>query len=298
MRKLVHLSDLHFGRVDYSIIEPLIQTITEMKPDLLVVSGDLTQRARSHQFQEARRFLDRLPGPQIIVPGNHDVPLHNVFARFLQPLDKYKRYITDDLQPFYADEEVAVLGINTARSLTIKDGRINEEQIAGIRERLCALDDRVVKIIVTHHPFDLPEGHDEDELVDRAELAMEALASCGADVLLAGHLHVSHTGHTSTRYKIAGHSALVISAGTATSTRGRGETNSFNVIRAQHPHIKVERLAWHAQRQAFAPSSDEDFQHTSDGWVRLTDEVSAGIVYSDKSDGLQSNDPLNKETDG
>lgn len=295
MRTLVHLSDLHFGRVDYSIIEPLVQTITELKPDLLVVSGDLTQRARSHQFQEARAFLDRLPGPQIIVPGNHDVPMHNVFARFLQPLDKYKRYITDDLQPFYADEEVAVLGINTARSLTIKDGRINEEQIAGIRERLCALDDHVVKIIVTHHPFDLPEGHDEDELVDRAELAMEALASCGADVLLAGHLHVSHTGQTSTRYKIAGHSALVISAGTATSTRGRGETNSFNVIRAQHPHIKVERLAWHPERRAFAPSSDEDFKHTQDGWVRLTDEVSAGIVYSDKSDGLQSNDPLNLE---
>jgi 3',5'-cyclic AMP phosphodiesterase CpdA len=292
MRTLVHLSDLHFGRVDYSIIEPLVATITELKPDVVVVSGDLTQRARSRQFQEARAFLDRLPAPQIIVPGNHDVPLHNVFARFLQPLDKYKRYITDDLQPFYADEEVAILGINTARSLTIKDGRINEEQIAGIRERLCALDDKVIKIIVTHHPFDLPEGHDEAELVNRAELAMEALASCGADVLLAGHLHISHTGHSSTRYKIAGHSALVVSAGTATSTRGRGETNSFNVIRAQHPHIKVERLAWHPERRAFAPSSDEDFQHTADGWVRLTDEVSAGIVYSDKSDGLQPSAPV------
>src|SRR5215207_1145789 len=172
MRTLVHLSDLHFGRVDYSVIEPLIATITELKPDVVVVSGDLTQRARSHQFKEAREFLDRLPSPQIIVPGNHDVPLHNVFARFLQPLDKYRRYITDDLQPFYADEEVAILGINTARSLTIKDGRINEEQVAGIRERLCELSDEVIKIIVTHHPFDLPEGHNEAELVDRAEIAM------------------------------------------------------------------------------------------------------------------------------
>jgi 3',5'-cyclic AMP phosphodiesterase CpdA len=297
MRTLVHLSDLHFGRVDYSIIEPLVQTITELKPDVVVVSGDLTQRARSRQFQEARKFLDRLPSPQIIVPGNHDVPLHNVFARFLQPLDKYRRYITDDLQPFYADEEVAILGINTARSLTIKDGRINEEQVAGIRERLCTLADEVIKIIVTHHPFDLPEGHDEGELVNQAEMAMEALASCGADVLLAGHLHVSHTGHSSTRYKIAGHSALVISAGTATSTRGRGETNSFNVIRAQHPHIKVERLAWQPERAAFTPASDENFKHTPDGWVPITDEVAAGIVYAEESDGLQSNDPLNKEKD-
>lgn len=297
MRTLVHLSDLHFGRVDYSIIEPLISTITELKPDVLVVSGDLTQRARSHQFKEAREFLDRLPSPQIIVPGNHDVPLHNVFARFLQPLDKYKRYITDDLQPFYADDEIAIIGINTARSLTIKDGRINEEQVAGIREQLCHLADEVTKIIVTHHPFDLPEGHNETELVDRAEMAMAALASCGADVLLAGHLHISHTGHSSARYKIAGHSALIISAGTATSTRGRGETNSFNVIRAQHPHIKVERLAWKPERAAFLPSSNESFQHTSDGWVRLTDEVAAGIVYAEGSDGLQSNDPLNQAGD-
>lgn len=297
MRTLVHLSDLHFGRVDHTIIEPLISTIKELKPDVVVVSGDLTQRARSHQFKEAREFLDRLPAPQIIVPGNHDVPLHNVFARFLQPLDKYRRYITDDLQPFYADEEVAILGINTARSLTIKDGRINEAQVAGIRERLCSLADEVIKIIVTHHPFDLPEGHDEAELVNRAEMAMEAMASCGADVLLAGHLHVSHTGHSSARYKIAGHSALVISAGTATSTRGRGETNSFNVIRAQHPHIKVERLAWQSERASFAPSSNENFKHTADGWVRITDEVAAGITFDKKSDGLQSNDPLNSAQD-
>lgn len=295
MRTLVHLSDLHFGRIDHSIIEPLISTITELKPDVVVVSGDLTQRARSHQFKEARAFLDRLPSPQIIVPGNHDVPLHNVFARFLQPLDKYKRYITDDLQPFHADEEVAILGINTARSLTIKDGRINETQVAWIRERLCPLSDEVIKIIVTHHPFDLPEGHDEDELVNRAQMAMEALASCGADVLLAGHLHISHTGHSSARYKIAGHNALVISAGTATSTRGRGETNSFNVIRAQHPHIKVERLSWQPERSAFAPSSNENFQHTADGWVRIPDEVAAGITFDKKSDVLQPSDPQQQE---
>ena len=207
MRTLVHLSDLHFGRVDYAVLEPLVACVNELKPDVVVVSGDLTQRARSQQFKEAREFLDRLPSPQIIVPGNHDVPLHNAYARFFQALDKYKRYITDDLEPFYADEEVAILGINTARSLTIKYGRINEEQVAAIHNRLCAFRDEVTKVIVTHHPFDLPEGHDEDELVGRAELAMEAIAKCGADVLLAGHLHVSHTGQSSARYKIAGHSA-------------------------------------------------------------------------------------------
>jgi 3',5'-cyclic AMP phosphodiesterase CpdA len=283
MRTIVHLSDLHFGRIDEALLEPVIATVAEVKPDVVVVSGDLTQRARSQQFKEAREFLDKLPSPQIIVPGNHDVPLHNVFARFLQPLDKYKEFITDDLEPFYSDEEVAILGINTARSLTIKDGRVNEAQIAAIRDRLCPFPDEVAKIIVTHHPFDLPEGHREDELVDRAQLAMEAIANCGADVLLAGHLHISHTGHSSARYKIAGHNALVVSAGTATSTRGRGETNSFNVLRVKHPFINVERLSWQPERGAFIPSSTEHFRHTSDGWTRVPDEMAAEIDYSDKA---------------
>lgn len=282
MRTLVHLSDLHFDWVDKTIIEPVIRTVTTLEPHVVVVSGDLTQRARSHQFQEAREFLDALPSPQIIVPGNHDVPLHNLFARFFQPLDKYKRYITDDLEPFYSDEEVAILGINTARSLTIKDGRVNEEQVAAIRDRLCPFGDEITKIIVTHHPFDLPEGHHERELVNRAEMAMEAIASCGADVLLAGHLHISHTGHSSARYKIAGHSALVVSAGTATSTRHRGEPNTFNVIRVKHPYINVERLAWQPERREFAPSSNEHFRHTPDGWTRVPDEMAADIIYEDE----------------
>jgi len=269
MRTLVHLSDLHFGRVDQSLIQPLIDSVGEIKPDLVAVSGDLTQRARAYQFREARAFLDRLPQPQIVVPGNHDVPLHNVFTRFLQPLEKYQRYITEDLQPFFADDEIAVIGVNTARSLTIKGGRINEIQVARVREKLCSFRDEVTKVVVTHHPFDLPEGHHERDLVGRARLAMISLAECGADLFLAGHLHISHTGHTAKRYKIHGHSALVVQAGTASSTRGRGEANSFNVVRVGHPEIAVERFVWQAEKAVFSVASLEDFRHTADGWIRV-----------------------------
>ncbi len=291
MRTIVHLSDLHFGRIDATIVAPLTETVNALKPDVVVVSGDLTQRARSAQFQEAREFLDTLPRPQIIVPGNHDVPLYNVFRRFVEPLDKYRRFITDDLEPFYADAEIAVLGINTARSLTVKDGRVNEQQVARIRERLCPYADEVTKIIVTHHPFDVPEGHTEADLVGRAQMAMETLAGCGADVLLSGHLHLSHTGHTAQRYKISGYSALVVQAGTATSTRGRGEANSFNIVRVKHPYINVERQSWAAERGAFTPAASEHFQHTPDGWARLSDEVAAGISYTDSTDALQPHAP-------
>jgi len=189
MRSIVHLSDIHFGRLNHEVVDPLVETIKQINPDLVAVSGDLTQRARSHQFKEARAFLDRLPNPQIVVPGNHDVPLHNVWMRFMQPLDKYRRFITEDLRPVHQDEEIAVIGLNTARSLTIKGGRINESQVAWMREKLCDLDEKIVRIVVTHHPFDLPEGHDERDLVGRARMAMETLASCGADIFLAGHLH-------------------------------------------------------------------------------------------------------------
>jgi 3',5'-cyclic AMP phosphodiesterase CpdA len=269
MRTIVHLSDIHFGRVDPLLVPPLIKAVNRSNPDLVAVSGDLTQRARSHQFKEAREFLDALPRPQIVVPGNHDVPLYNIFARFLEPLAKYRRHINDDLRPFYHDDEIAVLGVNTARSLTIKGGRINEEQIEWMRDRLCPLGDRLVKVVVTHHPFDLPEGHDERNLVGRARLAMEGLASCGADLFLAGHLHVSHTTHSASRYKIKGHSALVVQAGTAASTRGRGEANSFNVIRVARPHITVERFDWQPGRADFLLASTEHFVHTEDGWSRV-----------------------------
>jgi 3',5'-cyclic AMP phosphodiesterase CpdA len=268
VRTIVHLSDLHFGRVNPLLLDPLIRVVREVDPDLIAISGDLTQRARTYQFQEARAFLDALPKPRIVVPGNHDIPLHNVFARFLEPLTKYKRYITDDLQPVYEDKEVAIVGVNTARSLVFKGGRINESQVSRLRDKFCSLGDDVVKVVVTHHPFDLPEGHDERDLVGRAKMAMTGLAECGADLFLAGHLHVSHTGHTK-RYNIHGYSALVVQAGTATSTRERGEANSFNLLRIAHPAITVEKYEWDGSTESFAVSTVEQFKHTADGWIRV-----------------------------
>ncbi len=275
MRIIVHLSDIHFGSLDPRVLSPLINSIKAINPNLVAVSGDLTQRAKSYQFKEAREFLDALPEPQIVVPGNHDVPLYNVFSRFLSPLDKYRRYITNDLRPTYFDDEIAVLGVNTARSWTIKGGRINEEQVSWLRDKLCPISDNVLKVVVTHHPFDLPEGHDERDLVGRARMAMDHLADCGADLFLAGHLHISHTTHSAKRYKIKGHSALVVQAGTATSTRGRGEANSFNVIHVNKESVVVERFEWHESAATFDAVSIERFIHTEDGWTRLKEDARA-----------------------
>ena len=267
MRTIVHLSDLHFGRVDAALLEPLRRTILDVKPHLVVVSGDLTQRARAGQFRAARAWLDTLPKPQLVVPGNHDVPLYNVFKRFVSPLRNYRRYIDENTDPHFADDEIAVSGINTARSLTFKGGRINDEQVERVLAQICKVPDEVTKIIVTHHPFDVPAHEKENQIVGRARMAIRKLAECGADLFLSGHLHASHTARTAERYKIAGYSALVVQAGTATSTRGRGESNSFNVILIDHPRVSVERHAWSPERGTFSLSRTETFEHTPKGWT-------------------------------
>jgi 3',5'-cyclic AMP phosphodiesterase CpdA len=270
VRTVVHLSDLHFGGVDRALIEPLTRCVRLLEPNVVVVSGDLTQRARAEQFIEARAFLDTLPKPQIVVPGNHDVPLYNLIKRFLAPLDNYRRYITNDLEPTYINEEIAIVGINTARSLTFKGGRISEEQVERVRAKLCNLPESVTKIVVTHHPFDLPPNWDKDHIVGRAPLAMQMFSRCGADILLAGHVHMSHTGDTTARYKIEGFSALVVQAGTATSTRGRGELNSFNVLRIVPGQVTVERYAWESQVNDFKMAGSETLERAHKGWLRKT----------------------------
>ena len=267
MRTIVHLSDLHFGRVDTRIIAPLVKCIASIKPDLVAISGDLTQRARRHQFQQASLFLARLPFRKLVVPGNHDVPLFNLAARVLDPFGGYRRWISPDLEPAYIDDEIAVIGLNSARGLiTGGRGRLNAQQIDAAVARLRPLAPAPVRVIVTHHPFDLPEGFHDEHLVGRASMAMQRFAEAGADLFLAGHLHVSHVGHSADRYDIAGHSALVVQAGTL-STRGRGELNTFNVLRVGRPEMVIERYSWHTGGLTFERSFEGTFRHTPDGWT-------------------------------
>jgi 3',5'-cyclic AMP phosphodiesterase CpdA len=263
---IAHLSDLHFGRVDSRVLPSLIETIASIGPDLVVVSGDLTQRARRAQFLEARRFLDRLPAPLLVVPGNHDVPLFNLAARFLDPLAGFRRHIQEDLEPVYESPPLIAVGLNSARTVPFHGGgRLNEQQVERAAARLIKAAPGAIKIVVTHHPFDLPATHGDQHLIGRSGMAMRRLADAGADVFLAGHLHVSHVGHTAARYQIAGHSAVVVQAGTI-STRQRGEVNAINVLRVDPAQIDVERHAWNDAGQTFEPSSNRTFRRTSEGW--------------------------------
>lgn len=123
---ILHLSDLHFGAINPEVLIPLIDKIHKLSPSLIVVSGDITQRARKQQFKAAQDFLMQLPYPQIVVPGNHDVPLYNLFARFFHPLQSFKKYISMESYPLFINEDVLVIGINSTKSFTFKHGTIRK----------------------------------------------------------------------------------------------------------------------------------------------------------------------------
>ncbi|MES2135826.1 MAG: metallophosphoesterase [Pseudomonadota bacterium] len=247
MTRLLHLSDLHFGAHDERLVEAVDRQADELKPDLIVISGDFTQRARTEQFREACEFLDGLRerGHDVIgVPGNHDVPLYDVLRRFLSPLARYRRFIDETLCPFVELPGVAVLGINTARALTFKDGRINADQVEFIRETFSRTPSEAVRILVTHHPlFALEVGEVAGRAIGRHDMALDAVEESGVDMLLAGHNHHASSQDASDLVTRAG-GVLVVQAGTATSTRVREQEQSFNRIDIAEGEVTITVHAW------------------------------------------------------
>ena len=269
MARLIHLSDLHFGAHEPQLVAAVEARVNEEKPDLVVVSGDLTQRARTEQFKEACEFLDRLreAGHDVLaVPGNHDVPLYDVIRRFLSPLTRYKRYIDDTLCPLHELPGVTVLGINTARSLTFSDGRVSREQMDFIRETFERTDPNALRVLVSHHPlFALPVGDtgDTKEAAGRSEMALEAAADAGVDMLLAGHHHTASSHNAQDLVTRAG-PALVVQAGTATSYRVRQEQQSFNRIDIDGDEVRLTLQSWSGD--SFVSSDAQVYRREGDHW--------------------------------
>ena len=267
MRIIAHLSDLHFGRIDAAILPALAAALAAARPDLLVISGDLTQRARVGEFQDARRFLDSLPYPRLVVPGNHDIPLYNLLARWLDSFRRFRQYIDPALEPLFVDAEMAVAGVTTVRSGTLKNGRINRGQTALIARQLAVEGSERVRIVVTHHPFDLPANGSPNDLIGRSQPAIAAFAESRVDIVLSGHLHGSLTSDSVVRYGNQRRQILLVQAGTATSTRRRGEENSFNIITLQHPMVTISRMAWDVTARCFKPAGSDAFRRDGDAWI-------------------------------
>jgi 3',5'-cyclic AMP phosphodiesterase CpdA len=266
VRRIAHLSDLHFGRHDPVLATAVAAELNAAPPDLTVISGDLTQRARRRQFAAARAFLAGLPRPILVVPGNHDVPLYDVTRRFLRPLARYRRYVCADTQPSFADAELAVLGINTARSATFSNGRISYAQADAVRAHFRHVPSERIKILVAHHPLMAPPAEPGLPVVGRTTMALAAIAEAGVHVVLCGHFHHAFTADLAAVHTAMRRSVLIIEAGTAISLRLRREPNSYNLIEVERDRLACTVRAWDGR--AFRTADEAQYEFADSRWMR------------------------------
>lgn len=263
MKRIVHVSDLHFGRDRPELLGPLQAAIGTLQPDLVIVSGDFTQRATDPQFAAAAAFIASLNRPVLTVPGNHDVPLHNLFIRVFLPWRRYRKWINRDLEPTWSDDEMVVIGVNTVNPFAWQRGWFRSRAIRKVCAAFKGSTGRRVHIVVAHHPLEhLPGEH--KSLMHNAGKGIQRLSECGADVVLSGHLH---SWRAALFPPVPGRlSALQVHAGTSLSDRLRGEVNDFNLLQVERDRITIIRHAFSDESATFHAISTNIFLRTPEGW--------------------------------
>ncbi len=241
MTHIIQLSDLHFGSNDIHITDELQKTVIALNPDVVVVSGDLTTRARTAEFLAAKEFLNALPGKQIIIPGNHDISLYNIFRRFYKPLRRFKKIIDLNTDPKFVNSEVIVIGLNSSRSFTIKGGNISGRQIQKVQEILRAVPRDIIKIVATHHPLEKMRSR-----------IIKQLRELGVKVFISGHMHRSGSAVED--------EIVFVRAGTATSVRYRSEPNSFNSLTVKNSELEVHTYTWDISTNKFIKADEKIYR--------------------------------------
>lgn len=268
MIRLLHLSDVHFGAVDDRLLPPMLALAHDLRPDVTVISGDLTQRARPAQFAAARAFVDQLPGPVLVVPGNHDMPLGNLGLRLLAPFARYRSTFGPELDPTLTLPGAVIQGVNTANPLVWKSGHLTRHSADRLTATFAAAPKDAMRIAVLHHaPVSAADGTPAD-MADPAAV-LGTLARAGTDIVLSGHTHMPHAGFAETAAGV-----LFLQVGTAISTRLKTDTNDFALI-----EIGTETVTQHAwlarQGESFVQSASARFLRSSTGWRAFPDAVQA-----------------------
>ena len=288
MITILHISDLHFGPPYYPEVgEALLGFATELAPDVIVASGDFTQRAKEIQFRQARMFLDRLPSvPRGVSTGNHDIPLYRVKERLLDPYRHYKTYISEDLDSVTHLPGAVIVAINsTAPRRGITNGRVHRWQLDFAREAFADTSDDVQRVIVSHHHFAPPPDFEGATAMPRAKRALDAFTRMRVDLILGGHLHRAYIGNSLDVYSGVDreHGIVIAQSGTSTSRRGRArerEKNTFNVLRLDQRLIRVTHYMYFDPAGGFVPTSRHIFFRG--GRPPLTaEEAEEGAFYFD-----------------
>lgn len=251
---LLHISDTHFGTEQAPVVEALVRLSRDLSPDLLVLSGDITQRARTEQFAAARRFVDRLGVPHLAIPGNHDIPLFNGIERLLFPYTKFQRAFGDMLEPSHDSADLLVLCVKTTRRLRHVEGQVSAAQIERVAARLRDARPGQLRVVVVHQPLHVEGAAETKHLLRGHATALQQWAEAGADVAIGGHIHLPYMRELAPAG--AGGARIVIAqAGTALSSRvRRGTPNSVNVIRHHTTDTAacvIERWDYRAPQGAF-----------------------------------------------
>jgi 3',5'-cyclic AMP phosphodiesterase CpdA len=259
LRRLLHISDIHFGPPHRGeVAEGVLALIASRSPDLVVISGDLTQRAKGEQFRDARRFVDRIQVPSLAVPGNHDVPMYRVWERLFDPFGAYCRYFCGQMEPVYEAEGLVVVGVNSAFNWTVKDGRITRARLEQVEARLAAAPATATRVVVAHHPLVPAPRFDTQRVATHAYETVQMLTRAKVDLLLSGHLHQAYIAPSDTYYPVAGGRTLLVQSGTTTSSRGRGcerGKNTCNWIEISGQEIAITHLLWEGEKAAFLAAS-------------------------------------------
>jgi 3',5'-cyclic AMP phosphodiesterase CpdA len=228
MSVLLQISDTHFGTEQPRVIEALVALAAQQRPDVVVLSGDITQRARPAQFRAAKAFVDRLGAPVLAVPGNHDIALFDLWVRLTRPYARYATVFGADLEPVLSSQDLLVVGVNTTRAWRHKNGEVSTAQIDRVANLLTAASPQQLRVVVVHQPAAVPQAEGRSNLLRGHHVALRAWSAAGVDLVLGGHIHLPFT--------LALHGLArrlwVVQAGTAVSSRTRpGAPNSVNILR-------------------------------------------------------------------
>ena len=252
MRKLLQISDMHFGTEQLDVMAALLALSQENKPDVLVVSGDITQRATAEQFSRARAFCDSLRIAQMIsLPGNHDIPLLNLFSRVMSPYAAYQKAFGHALEPALITPSLCLATVNTTRWWRHKNGEVSKAQIDRVCEQLSRATPQQLRVVVVHQPVHVLRPQDEHDRLRGWQPAVRAWAAAGADVVMGGHIHLPYVCELSATVSGLKRRLWCVQAGTAVSSRIRREApNSVNLLKflddANSLHCCVER--WDYQK--------------------------------------------------